>query len=265
MAKHRRNGVFLVVLFAFSAWSLRVSLANFDTLSNLTLAGVLNEVLRAAIFVGPVFLYARYVEKAPTLAFLEISRPRASFAWVLPLVAAPFVVWHLLLDQIVGDRMLASVAPPIVLFTALSPATLVEEIFFRGFPLNEFWQTTDFWRANLASSSLFALVRLPGWFALGKAMPLFVTDALSLLVLGMVFGRAVKKTGSLWTAHILHTLNNLLFVMILGALHRRIAFHLARAGELAFEDLAGPRLDQDARKKRKRDGSAAHLRRKSWV
>jgi hypothetical protein len=96
-------------------------------------------------------------------------------------------------------------------------------------------------------------------------MPLFVTDALGLLVLGMIFGGAVKKTGSLWTAYILHTLNNLLFVMILGALHRRIASHLARAGELALEDLAGPRLDQNARKKRKRDGSAAHLQRKSWV
>ncbi len=48
-------------------------------------------------------------------------------------------------------------------------------------------------------------------------MPLFVTDALGLLVLGMVVGGAVKKTGSLWTTHILHTPNNLLFVMILGA------------------------------------------------
>jgi membrane protease YdiL (CAAX protease family) len=82
--------------------------------------------------------------------------------------------------------------------------------------LNEFWQTTNFWPANLASSSLFALVHFPGWFALGKGMPLFVTDALGLLVFGMVFGWAMKKTGSLWTAYILHTLNNLLFVMILG-------------------------------------------------
>ncbi len=57
MAKHLRNGVFLVVSFVFSAWSLRVSFANFDTLSDLTRAGVLNEALRAAIFVGPVFLY----------------------------------------------------------------------------------------------------------------------------------------------------------------------------------------------------------------
>lgn len=76
MAKQLRSGVFLVVLFVFFAWSLRVSLVNFDTLSALTLADVLNEVVRAVIFVGPVFLYLRYVEKAPVLAFLRISRPR---------------------------------------------------------------------------------------------------------------------------------------------------------------------------------------------
>jgi hypothetical protein len=63
MVKHLRSGVFLVVFFVFSAWSLRVALVNLDTLSALTLAGVLNEVVRAVIFVGPVFLYLRYVEK----------------------------------------------------------------------------------------------------------------------------------------------------------------------------------------------------------
>jgi membrane protease YdiL (CAAX protease family) len=90
----------------------------------------------------------------------------------------------------------------VVLLTILSLATLVEEIFFRGFLLNKAWQTMGFWRANLASSSLFALIHFPGWFALGKAMPLVVTDALGLLVFGMVFGWAMKKTGSLWTAYI---------------------------------------------------------------
>ncbi len=63
MAKQLRNGVFLVVLFVFSAWSLRIALVNFETLSDLTLASVPNEVLRAVVFVGPVFLYLRYVEK----------------------------------------------------------------------------------------------------------------------------------------------------------------------------------------------------------
>ena len=54
--------------------------------------------------------------------------------------------------------------------------------------MNRFWQTMGFWRANLASTSLFALVHFPGWFALDKAMPLVVTDALGLLVFGMVLG-----------------------------------------------------------------------------
>lgn len=55
-----------------------------------------------------------------------------------------FVVWYVLLDQLVGEGILAGVTPAIVLFTILSPATLVEEIFFRGFLLNKFWQTTGF-------------------------------------------------------------------------------------------------------------------------
>ena len=203
-------------MFVFSAWSLRVALVNFETLSDLTLAGMLNEALRAVIFVGPVFLYLRYVERVPALPFLRINRPRVSFAWVIPLAGTLFVAWYVLLDQIVGDGKLAEVAPAVVLFTLLSPATLVEEIFFRGFLLNQFWQTMGFWRANLATSSLFALVHFPGWFALGKAMPLVVTDALGLLVFGMVFGWAMKKTGSLWTAYIVHALNNLLVVIILG-------------------------------------------------
>ena len=148
---------------------------------------------------------------------MRISRPHASFAWVIPLAGTLFVVWYVLLDQIVGDGMLAGVAPAVVLFTLLSPATLVEEVFFRGFLLNKLWQSMGFWRANMASSSLFALVHFPGWFALDRALPLVATDTLGLLVLGMVFSWAMKKTGSLWTAYILHALNNLLVVVILGS------------------------------------------------
>lgn len=71
------NGVFLVVLSTFFAWSLRVALLSFDTLSDLTLAGVLNQGLRIVIFIGPVLIYLRYFEKASVLAFLKLNRLRA--------------------------------------------------------------------------------------------------------------------------------------------------------------------------------------------
>jgi hypothetical protein len=84
--KYLSSGAFLVVFFTFFAWALRVAFLNFDTLSNLTLAGALNEALRFAFFVGPVVVYLRYVERTPTLTFLKIKRPHANSTWVLPLL-----------------------------------------------------------------------------------------------------------------------------------------------------------------------------------
>ncbi len=148
----------------------------------------------------------------------RLNKPRKNVAWVLPLTGTLFVVWYLLLDGVIGDGRINGAAPAVVLFTVLSPATLVEEVYFRGFLLNKFWQTRGFWQANLASSSLFALIHFPGWLALGNfSSPLVVADALGILVFGMVFGWVMKKTDSLWPAYVLHALNNLLVVAVLGA------------------------------------------------
>jgi uncharacterized protein len=212
-------GVLLVVLFTFVAWSLLVAFLGYDGLSDLTLAGVANEALRAVVFVGPVLLYLRYVEKARTARFLQLVAPSRDVLWVLPVAGAAFVAWYLLLDEMIGDRGVAGVAFVTVLFTVVSPTTLIEEVYFRGFLLNKFWQATGFWKANAASSALFALIHLPGWFALGGfATPLqLAVDALGIFVFGLVFGWAMKKTGSLWPAYVLHALNNLLVVAVLGA------------------------------------------------
>ena len=105
-----------------------------------------------------------------------------------------------------------------VLFTVLSPTTLIEEVYFRGFLLNKFWQAMGFWRANAASSALFVLIHFPGWFALGRfaTPPQLAVDALGIFAFGLVFGWAMKRTGSLWPAYALHALNNLLVVAVLG-------------------------------------------------
>ena len=83
-----------------------------------------------------------------------------------------------------------------MLFTALSPATLVEEVYFRGFLLNKLWQAVGFWRANLGSSLLFGLIHVPGWHALGRfATPFVAADLVGIVIFGMLFGWAMRKTG----------------------------------------------------------------------
>jgi membrane protease YdiL (CAAX protease family) len=213
-----RNRIFLVVLFTFLAWTLRVTFLNFDALSDLTLAGLRNESVRVLIFVGPVLLYLRFVERARAATFLKLNAPRRDASRAFLVVGALFVGWYLLLDYLVGDGRIGGVGFTLVLFTMLSPATLVEEIYFRGFLLNKLWQTTSFWRANLASSSLFALIHFPGWFVLGNfSSPLVVADALGILISGMIFGWVMKRTASLWPAYILHALNNLLVIVVFSS------------------------------------------------
>lgn len=210
-------GVLLVVLFTFAAWSLRVAFFDLDAaLPDLTPAAVLNETLRFIAFVAPVLFYLRFVEKARATAFLRLGAPNRKVFWVLPLFGALFVGWYLFLGLLLGGAQ-TDVRAATVLFTVFSPAVLMEEIYFRGFLLNVFSRGMGFWRANAASSALFALVHFPGWFAMGFfAAPSVAFDALGIFVFGLVFGYAMKKTGSLWPAYALHALNNLLAVSLLG-------------------------------------------------
>jgi hypothetical protein len=76
----------------FVAWSLRVAFLGYDGLSDLTLAGVANEALRAVIFAGPVLLYLRSVEKAGATSFLRLVAPSRDVLWVLPV--APGVLFQ---------------------------------------------------------------------------------------------------------------------------------------------------------------------------
>ena len=207
----------LVVLFTFLSWSLRVAFLSFEGLADLTAGGLRNEALRAAIFVGPVLLYLRYAEGAPALRFLMINTPKKNAAWLLPLLGALLACWFLALDGVIGDDRIGGAATAVVLFTVFSPATLVEEVYFRGFLLNKLHQTAGFWRANLVSSCLFGLIHVPGWIALGRfATPFVAVDFVGLVVVGMLFGWAMAKTGSLWSAYVLHALHNLLVVSVVS-------------------------------------------------
>lgn len=185
-------------------------------ISDLTPAGAMNEVLRLIAFVAPVLLYLRFVAKTRAATFLRLDAPNRNVFWVLPLFGTLFAGWYLLLNLFLGAGV-TGVGAATLLFIVFSPAVLVEEIYFRGFLLNAFSRGTGFWRANAASSALFVLIHFPGWFALGRfATPFVAFDALGIFVFGLVFGCAMKKTGSLWPAYALHALNNLLATTLIG-------------------------------------------------
>lgn len=204
-------GLLAVVLFVFAAWTMRVAFVQLDR-------SLLGEALRGLIFVGPVVVYLLFVERTNPLRSLGLDTLGRGTRRVLLTLGPAFVAWYVFLDFVLGDGGISLSSPWPAVFAVFSLSTLVEEIFFRGFLLNGLQRPLGFWRANAVSAVLFTSVHLPGWFALGRfAAPQTVAvDALGLFVFGLAFGWAMHRTGSLWPAYLLHALNNLLVVSLIG-------------------------------------------------
>lgn len=82
---------------------------------------------------------------------------------------------------------------------------LQEELLFRGYFLNALAAGMSARGANLLSAFFFAWIHVPGWIRNGMAPLEIVTTGGMIFLLGLFFGWAFRKSGSIWTPVLLHT------------------------------------------------------------
>lgn len=98
------------------------------------------------------------------------------------------------------------------LLTAVVVAPIVEEITFRGAVMGALEARCPFALSNLIAGFLFLLIHFPGWYFQGGLMQKLVSPvggALSILLLGWLFGYVAHKSKSLIGSILTHLLNNL--------------------------------------------------------
>lgn len=91
-------------------------------------------------------------------------------------------------------------------------APIVEEITFRGAILGAFLQRYRFAIANILTALFFLGIHLPGWYFQGSIMMNLYSPfsgALSIFILGVVFGYVAHKSKAVSGSIIAHILNNL--------------------------------------------------------
>jgi CAAX protease family protein len=91
-------------------------------------------------------------------------------------------------------------------------APLFEEFLMRGAILGNLEQARSFWTANVLSALMFVGLHLPGWYFAGVLRAQLtrpVGGALSIFVLGLAFGYAVRRSRSVLAGSLAHVLNNL--------------------------------------------------------
>lgn len=178
----------------------------------------LNEFVRALIFVAPVFLFLKFVIGVKPIYFLKLdANVKSGILWG---VAAGTGFAALVIGRI--SLTSGTINPkPVPLeswFTAISAATVIEEIAFRGFLLAAFERAMKFWAANILTALLFVAVHFPGWIILTNAplLPDKLMAMAEILFLGLLLGFLFKRSQSLWACIILHATNNLLSIVLFG-------------------------------------------------
>jgi uncharacterized protein len=177
--------IYLILFFIF--WSLRATLFfSLDREFESTFSkAVYSNALKFIIWVLPAIIYLRRIEKRRPLEYLKLTT-RVNSAGLMNafLACLIFFVGVILLERLAYGKSFYLAQVPALAILSSSVSSLPEEMFFRGFVLNQLSERSNFRQANLIAAGLFTLVHWPNWLWVSGFHPGLAGTSLSILLLG---------------------------------------------------------------------------------
>ncbi|MGF9977994.1 CPBP family intramembrane glutamic endopeptidase [Viridibacillus arvi] len=172
---------------------------------------ITSAIIKVVIWIIPVLLLVKVMEKEVPLSYLGLRHNFSNglkwIGWASLVFISYFVILNFtILDNNVDFRIGFNEWLNTILLVGIT-----EEIVFRGFLLRKLMDSFKFWIANTITSLLFISIHFPIWFYKGLfEFPYILTTSLTVFILSIIFGYVYKKSGSLWSVIVIHSLYNLL-------------------------------------------------------
>lgn len=166
----------------------------------------------------PIFLFIIFVLKKNPVKFLKLwpEVNRGVFCGII--ISAVHIFLYCSLRYWWNNTLTINFNVTLLTFLDHSLfAGLVEEIMFRGLILQTLNEVFNFKTSNILNAILFVLMHIPYWyFGTQFSLPLasIIYDFFFIFVVGLFWGFVTKKTNSLWTSIIHHSVNNALVILI---------------------------------------------------
>ncbi|KOO51050.1 hypothetical protein AMD00_00600 [Viridibacillus arvi] len=210
--KVNKNYIWVYFITFFALWCIReLLLVQYLDLMDSVPRAITSAVIKVVIWIIPVLLLVKVMEKEVPLSYLGL---RQNFrnglkwtGWASLVFISYFVILNFtILDNNVDFRIGFNEWLNTILLVGIT-----EEIVFRGFLLRKLMDSFKFWIANTITSLLFISIHFPIWFYKGLfEFPYILTTSLTVFILSIIFGYVYKKSGSLWSVIVIHSLYNLL-------------------------------------------------------
>jgi uncharacterized protein len=207
-----KNYIWLYFLSFYSLWCIReLWFVQYIDLMDSVLNAIISAIIKIIIWILPVILIVRTVEKQNVLSYLGLrDHYKKGLIWTvwgtIALILYFFILNLIVLENDIGFNLSINELLNTILLVGIT-----EEIVFRGFLLRKLMDSNSFWQANILTSLLFVSIHFPIWIYKGLfEFPYILASMATAFVLGIIFGFIYRKTNSLWSVIILHSLYNFL-------------------------------------------------------
>ncbi|HOE56239.1 MAG TPA: CPBP family intramembrane metalloprotease [Bacillota bacterium] len=206
----------LMLLSAWTIYQLGVFAVFYDNIPILGL--IIRNSIKYIIWTLPVLILLRHVYFSNPIEYLKLGGDVANgLVWGIA-IGLIIVIYHAIRFFFIGD---GSLRFDIDIYTWVHKIILIgftEEVVFRGFILQKINEELEFIFANGIASILYVLIHIPRWYIDGllqsEKRPYLLASAGFVLVFGLVQGYVLKKTKSLWACMVIHSINNLVTIII---------------------------------------------------
>lgn len=197
-------GYILLLLLLDTLWYWRVKQALDNASLNLVLRECLYVTGKLLMMVLPVWLYLKYIDSKEPLEYLKLkSQKMNGIKWGIAF-GAGFIVYYLMI-AFITKALNINFNIGIRYWIAGLLVGFVEEVPFRGFILQKLEEHFNFWAANLITVVIFLIYHYPTWYFSGH----FKLFGFNIVFTGLIFGYLLKKSKSLWSAIITHSIIDL--------------------------------------------------------
>jgi uncharacterized protein len=204
--------IFLLMLLV-TFWYVWVDPALKTIKNNLVLLECLYVIGKLLIMVIPVLMYLKYIDKGNPFEYLKLKTNKTNgIKWGI-IIGLGFII-YLLIRGFLSGVININFNIGIYYWIGGLLVGFVEEVPFRGFLLQKLQECFGFWKANLITALIFVLYHYPK--LIYQSSKGILMNSILILILGLIFGYTFKKSKSLWTVIIAHSLFDLAGWIIFG-------------------------------------------------
>ena len=214
MADQSKTGLIRLLAFALSFYIIVPALL-FVAVKKGLLPGPVQSILTSSVilYLLPTLVYLLYSDRGNILHFLKLRKNAVQgLIWGFGL-GLIFAGYGLVVNQFVRGGAINLGLETGIWIWAIALVGILQEIPFRGFFLQKLVDHVGFLAANTITALFFVAFHIPRWYLNGKLPDL--SSSLYLFVFSLFLGYVLKRSQSLWSCILFHSIHNLVSLTLL--------------------------------------------------